>query len=146
VILHVDRAGRAVGSQRLDRVGVRSQTFAASGSSEDVAMLVADLGEAALIIMVGTHATLDEFLDRHRAGLASTFLTRLRAGPKLVDAKSVPQLYAGRTRLWHLLLVLLAGLLALAVAIAATPVGQQWWSDAQPFLHDLIDRIQGLFS
>ena len=91
VVLHTDRAGRAVGSDRLGRIGVRAQTFSASGTSEDVAMLLADLAGASLIVSVGTHATLGEFLDRHRSGLASTFLTRLRVGPKLVDAKGVPQ-------------------------------------------------------
>ena len=79
---------------------------------------------ASLIIAVGTHATLDEFLDRQRSGLASTFLTRLRVGPKLVDAKGVPQLYAGRVRLWHLLLVLLAGLLALVRRDRRDPGGR----------------------
>jgi uncharacterized membrane-anchored protein len=101
---------------------------------------------ASLIVAVGSHATLDEFLDRQRAGLASTFLTRLRVGPKLVDAKGVPQLYAGRVRLWHLALVLLTGLLALAVAIAATPVGEEWWSSIGGALSDAIDWIQGLFT
>ena len=67
-------------------------------------------------------------------------------GPKLVDARAVPQLYAGRVRLWHLAAVLLAGLLALTVAIAATPVGEEWWADVQAALTDLIDWIQGLFS
>ena len=113
-------AGRS-GSDRLERLGVRYQTLAAAGTSEDVALLLADVHGASLVVTVGTHATLDEFLDRQRSGLASTFLTRLRVGPKLVDAKSVPQLYAGRVRLWHLALVLLAGLVALAAAIAATP-------------------------
>jgi uncharacterized membrane-anchored protein len=144
VILHADRSGRALGSDRLERIGVRAKTLAASGTSEDVAMLVADVSGASLIIAVGTHTTLDEFLDRQRSGLASTFLTRLRVGPKLVDAKGVPQLYAGRVRLWHMLLVLLVGLLALAVAIAATPVGQEWWTSIRGGLHDLFDWIQGL--
>jgi len=146
IVLHTDRAGRAVGSDRLDRVGVRAHNFAASGTSEDTALLLADLAGASLIVSVGTHATLDEFLDRQRAGLASTFLTRLRIGPKLVDAKSVPQLYAGRVRLWHLLLVLLAGIAALLLAIAATPVGQEWWTTVQADLHDLLDWFQGLFT
>ncbi|MGI8680676.1 MAG: putative cytokinetic ring protein SteA, partial [Mycobacteriales bacterium] len=128
VVLHADRSGRAIGGDRLARLGVRSQTLSASGASADMALLLADVCGASLIVTVGTHATLDEFLDRQRAGLASTFLTRLRVGPKLVDAKGVPQLYAGRVRLWHLALVLLAGLVALGVAIATTPVGQQWWS------------------
>ena len=146
VVLHTDRAGRAVGSDRLDRIGVRAQNFSASGTSEDVSMLLADLSGASLIVLVGTHATLDEFLDRHRAGLASTFLTRLRVGPKLVDAKGVPHLYSGRVRVWHLLLVLLAGVAALLVAVAATPVGQEWWTTVQAPLDDLYDWFQGLFT
>ncbi len=146
IILHADRAGRAIGSDRLDRLGVRHQTLSASGTSEDVALLLADVRGASLIIAVGTHATLDEFLDRQRAGLASTFLTRLRVGPKLVDAKGVPQLYAGRVRAWHLVLVLLAGVIALVVAIAATPVGADWWSSISAALSDVLDWIQGLFT
>jgi uncharacterized membrane-anchored protein len=146
VVLHTDRGGRALGSDRLERLGVRTQQLAASGTTEDVALLLADASGASLIITVGMHATLDEFLDRQRAGLASTFLTRLRVGPKLVDAKGVPQLYSGRVRLWHLGLVLLAGLIALGVAIAATPVGAEWWDGLQGAFSDLIDWIQGLFS
>jgi uncharacterized membrane-anchored protein len=146
VVVHADRSGRAMGADRLDRIGVRTQKISASGTSEDVAMLLADASGASLIIAVGTHATLDEFLDRQRSGLASTFLTRLRVGPKLVDAKGVHQLYAGRVRLWHLALVLLAGLVALGIAIAATPVGGGWWDDLQAALSDLFDWIQGLFT
>ena len=146
VVLHTDRGGRTLGSDRLERLGVRSQPLAASGTTEDVALLLADAAGASLIITVGTHATLDEFLDRQRAGLASTFLTRLRVGPKLVDARGVPQLYAGRVRLWHLAVVLLAGLLALGIAIGATPVGEEWWDWLRGAFSDLIDWIQGLFS
>lgn len=146
VVLHTDRAGRAVGADRLDRLGVRAQNFSASGTSEDVALLLADLADASLIVSVGTHATLDEFLDRHRSGLASTFLTRLRVGPKLVDAKAVPQLYSGRVRVWHLVLVLLAGLLALGVALAGTAEGQEWWGAAQTWLDDATDWFRGLLT
>ncbi len=144
VVLHTDSAGRAVGAERLSRLGVRYQTLAASGTSEDIALLLADVRGASLIVAVGTHATLDEFLDRQRAGLASTFLTRLRVGPKLVDAKGVPQLYAGRVRLWQLALVLLAGFIALGAAISTTPVGQEWWSSASDAFHDVLTWIQGL--
>jgi len=146
VVLHTDRAGHAVGSDRLERIGVRPQTLPASAATEDVALLLADLSGSSLIITVGMHATLDEFLDRHRSGLASTFLTRLRIGPRLVDAKGVPQLYSGRTRTWHLFVVLLAGLLALAVALAATPVGHSWWVSLQDSPHALVDWFQGLTS
>ena len=144
VVLHADRSGRAVGSDRLERIGVRTQVMSAAGTSEDIALLLADSAGASLLIAVGTHATLDEFLDRQRSGLASTFLTRLRVGPRLVDAKGVPQLYAGRVRVWHLLVVLLAGLLALAVALASTPVGSEWWDELRTAFPDLAAPIQGL--
>ena len=143
VVLHSDRTGRALGADRLDRLGVRSQTFPAAGTSEDVALLLADLAGASLIVSVGTHATLTEFLDRQRAGLASTFLTRLRVGPKLVDAKGVPHLYSGRVRVWHLIAVLIAGIVALLVALAGTPVGQEWWDRLTDWL---ADATQGLLS
>ncbi|HEX6249569.1 MAG TPA: putative cytokinetic ring protein SteA [Nocardioidaceae bacterium] len=146
VVLHTDRTGRAVGSDRLDRIGIRTQSFSASGTSEDVALLLADHAGASLIISVGTHATLTEFLDRQRSGLASTFLTRLRVGPKLVDAKGVPHLYSGRVRTWHLFVVLLAGVAALLVAIAGTTVGQEWWDAVRAWLADAPDWFQGLFS
>ena len=74
----------------------RRSSFPAAGTSEDVAMLLADDKGAALIVAVGTHATLVEFLDKGRAGMASTFLTRLRVGGKLVDAKGVSRLYRSR--------------------------------------------------
>jgi len=114
--------------------------------TEDVALLLADSSGASLVIAVGTHSTLDEFLDRQRSGLASTFLTRLKIGSKLVDSKSVQQLYSGRIRLWHLALVLLSGLVALVVAIAATPVGADWWTTLRDALNDLLSWIQGLVS
>jgi uncharacterized membrane-anchored protein len=144
VVVHTDRAGHVSGSDRLDRLGVRRRTLAASGMTEDMALLLADVRGASVVVTVGTHATLDEFLDRQRPGLSSTFLTRLRVGPKLVDARSVPQLYAGRVRLWHLALVLLAGLVAVAVAVFVTPVGQEWWSSVTEALSDVLDWIRGL--
>jgi uncharacterized membrane-anchored protein len=144
VVLHADRSGHAPGADRLDRLGVRQRKMTAAGASEDVALLLADVRGASLIVTVGTHATLDELLDRQRAGLASTFLTRLRVGPKLVDAPSIPTLYVGRVRVWHLVLVLLVGLLALAVAVATTPVGADWWSVLADDLSAVPDRIRGL--
>ncbi|QNN52619.1 putative cytokinetic ring protein SteA [Nocardioides mesophilus] len=146
VVLHTDASGRAMGSDRLERIGVRTRSLGTSGTTEDAALLLADSAGGSLVIAVGTHATLDEFLDRQRSGLASTFLTRLRIGPQLVDAKAVQQLYSGRVRLWHLAVVLLAGLVALAVALAATPVGADWWDALLDALNDLVSWIQGLFS
>jgi uncharacterized membrane-anchored protein len=144
VVLHTDRGERLIGAERLTRLGVRHQTLVASGATEDVALLLADVRGAGLIVTVGARATLEDLLDPQRAGISSTFLTRLRVGPRLVDARSVPLLYAGRTRLWHLLLLLLVGLLAVAVALATTSVGQEWWSAVADRLGDAPGSIRGL--
>ena len=125
VVVRVDRGGRAHREQ-LERLGVRPLVLESSATTEDAALLLASAGEARLVVGVGVHATLDEFLDRRRVGLASTFLTRLALGDRLVDARALPHLYAGRVRPRHVLLVLLAGLVALAAAVAVTPVGQEW--------------------
>ncbi|MDN5600497.1 MAG: SteA C-terminal domain-containing protein, partial [Brachybacterium sp.] len=87
-------------------------------------MLLADEKGASVIVAVGTHGTLEEFLDKGRAGMSSTFLTRLRIGSKLVDAKGVSRLYRQRISTFQLVLLALAGLAALAVALWATPGGQ----------------------
>ena len=133
VVVRVERGNRRPVEQ-LDRVGVRAVRVETSATPEDVALLLADAGDAAVIVGVGTHATLDDFLDRQRSGLASTYLTRLQVGQRLVDATAVPTLYSGRIRPRHLFLTLLLGLLALAVAVATTPVGQEWAADLWTWL------------
>ncbi len=144
VIVHAYRDGRAPGLERVRGLGIEPVVFPAAGTSEDVAMLLADDRGATLIVAVGTHATLDEFLDKGRAGMASTFLTRLRVGSKLVDAKGVSRLYRQRISGWSVLLMLLAGFLAVAVAMWATEGGRtlllviaarldDWWA----FLREL---------
>jgi uncharacterized membrane-anchored protein len=124
IVVHAYRDGRAPGVERVEKLGVPHVVFPATGTSEDVAMLLADDKGAELIVAVGTHATLVEFLDKGRSGMASTFLTRLRVGSKLVDAKGVSRLYRQRISNLQLLLLVLAGLLALGVALAATEAGQ----------------------
>lgn len=124
VVVHAYRDGRAPGMARVDQLGVPHIVFPATGTSEDVAMLLADDKGAELIVAVGTHATLVEFLDKGRSGMASTFLTRLRVGGKLVDAKGVSRLYRNRISNLQLTLLVLAGLLALGVALASTTAGQ----------------------
>jgi uncharacterized membrane-anchored protein len=124
---------------------VRPHHFETGATAEDAALMLASLGGASMIVGAGVHASLDDFLDRQRGGLASTFLTRLKVGPELVDARAVPQLYAGRLRIWHLWLVLLAGLVAVLAAVAVTPVGQEWFDDLRPVLSDLFADVKGLF-
>ncbi|AXK47159.1 hypothetical protein DXU92_12765 [Brachybacterium saurashtrense] len=126
LVVHAYRDGRAPGMERLEALGVDDGAiaFPASGTSEDIAMLLADEKGASVIVAVGTHGTLEEFLDKGRAGMSSTFLTRLRIGSKLVDAKGVSRLYRQRISTFQLVLLALAGLAALAVALWATPGGQ----------------------
>ena len=150
VVLHTDRSHETEGSDRLDRLGIRHETLSAAGRTEDLALLVADVGGADPVVTVGAHATVDDLLDEQRDGLAGTFLIRLRVGPKLVSATSVSTLYAGRVRSWHLALVLLAGLVVLAAAVLGTPAGQDWWSQvtaalSDARLSDVPDWIRGLW-
>jgi uncharacterized membrane-anchored protein len=145
VLVHDDGGAQTGG--RLDRLGVTAARLSASGPTEDLALLVADTAGAALIVTVGAHASLDELLDRHRDGLGATVLTRLRVGPRLVDARSVPVLYAGRVRAWHLWAVLLAGVLAVLAAVSLTPAGSELFEDVLlPAFQNLADRARGLMS
>ena len=123
IVVHAYRDGRAPGAERVRGLGVEPVIFPATGTSEDVAMLLADDKDATLIVAVGTHATLVEFLDKGRSGMASTFLTRLRIGSKLVDAKGVSRLYRSRISALSMLAMLLVGLLVLGLALWATPGG-----------------------
>lgn len=126
LVVHAYRDGTAPGQARLDRLGLPSVVFPATGTSEDIAMLLADSAGASLIVAVGGHATLVEYLDKGRAGMASTFLTRLRVGGKLVDAKGVSRLYRSQVRGWQIALLAAVGVLVVAVAVVATPAGQTW--------------------
>jgi uncharacterized membrane-anchored protein len=145
VVVHAYRDGRAPGQERVEQLGVTPVVFPATGTSEDVAMLLADDKGAQLIVAVGTHATLIEFLDKGRAGMASTFLTRLRVGGKLVDAKGVSRLY--RTRISNVWLagLLVAALFALVVALAATETLEPLLQVVGAKLDDLWSFIEGLF-
>lgn len=137
VVVHAYRDGRAPGVERVESLGVEDfVVFPATGTSEDIAMLLADDCGASLIVAVGTHATLVEFLDKGRAGMSSTFLTRLRVGGKLIDAKGVSRLYRTRISAWSIVALALVGLVALLVAMSATPTGRAllqiigaWWDD-----------------
>ncbi|CAB4963396.1 unannotated protein [freshwater metagenome] len=148
VVVLVERGAPRSATEQLERLGIRPLRFETTATAEDAALLLASAREASLIVGVGMHATLDEFLDRRRAGLASTFLTRLKVGPDLVDASAVPQLYDGAVRPRHLVGALVAGVIAVAAAVSVTPVGQQWVDDLSPAVTssttDLIDNVRGI--
>ena len=126
VVVHAYPDGRAPGLARVQDLGIEAVTFPAMGTSEDIAMLLADEKGAALIVAVGTHATLVEFLDKGRGGMASTFLTRLRLGGKLVDAKGVSRLYRSRISSAALLLLVLAAFIAIGAALAVSEAGRTY--------------------
>ena len=124
---HVHPDGRAPGRENLEALGLHPgeeyQEFVAEGMSEDVAMLLAYEAGASLIVAVGTHSTMVEMLDKGRKGMASTFLTRLRLGPVLVDAKGVHRLYEGRLRRRDILVLLLGAIFTIVViGLVAQPL------------------------
>jgi uncharacterized membrane-anchored protein len=145
IVVHAYRDGNAPGLERVRALGVDPVVFPATGTSEDVAMLLADDKGASLIVAVGTHATLIEFLDKGRSGMASTFLTRLRVGGKLVDAKGVSRLYRQRISNWQLAVLAVAGLFALGVALAATPGGQTFYALLGARTDDIVSWVRGWF-
>lgn len=146
LVVHAYRDGRAPGLERVHGLGIRDAVvLPAPGTSEDIAMLLADELGAELIVAVGTHATLVEFLDKGRQGMASTFLTRLRVGSKLVDAKGVSLLYRSRISSLSLVWLVLAGLLAVVVALAATPGGRALLGVLAVRWDDVWAWLEGLF-
>jgi uncharacterized membrane-anchored protein len=121
LVLHSYPDGRAPGRSRLEELGLSFKLVPAPGTSQDVAMLIAAEKGARLIVSVGSQFNLVEFLDRNRRGMSSTFLTRLRIGEILVDAKGVSRLYQPRPGLTPLLVVIAAGLIAMIALVALTP-------------------------
>jgi uncharacterized membrane-anchored protein len=121
LVVHAYRDGVAPGAERLERLELRYATVSAPGISEDIALLLAFEKGAELIVAVGTHFNLTEFLERNRQGMSSTFVTRLKVGEILIDAKGVSRLVSRQVGLWPLVLFAVAGLGAVVVAIAASP-------------------------
>ena len=138
IVVHAYPGGRAPGRTRLESLGIPYQIMESSGTSEDMAFLLAHGKGADLIVAVGTHGNLREFLDKGRMGMASTFLVRLRVGEILMDAKGVSRLYSGRVRGRDVALLVGAALFALLVmALVSQPF--------RLFLRLLLDQIGSLF-
>ena len=137
VVLVAPRGSGLAEQATIEAVGGSPWLVETSAAAEDVGLLLADHYAAALIVGVGLHARLDQFLDAQQVGRASSFATRIKLGDRLVDAEAVRVLYTGRPGMSQVLPVLLAGLVALLAAIAVTPVGQDW-------AHDVVDYLQSL--
>jgi uncharacterized membrane-anchored protein len=137
LIVHAYEDGRAPGRARLDRLGLAHVALPMTGISEDLAMLLAYEKGADLIVAVGTHFNLIEFLERNREGMSSTFLTRLKVGEILVDARGVSRLFRQRAGLWPLVAFGLAVCAAVAAAVAGSP-------ELRDFVSALVDRVRSL--
>jgi uncharacterized membrane-anchored protein len=123
LVVHAYQDGSAPGRERLESLGLEHKLLPAPGTSEDVAMLVAFERGASLIVAVGTHFNLIEFLDKDREGMSSTFLTRLRVGDRLVDTKGVSRLYrSGPSRRLMFLLVLAALVTFVVIALSSPQI------------------------
>ena len=121
LLVHAYPDGNAPGLERVRAVGIKdADTLPAPGLSEDVAILIAEQCGAELIVAVGTHVGLVEFLDKGRKGASSTFLTRLKVGARLVDAKGVSKLYPSRVSVWQLVALVIAGLVALSAIVLSS--------------------------
>jgi uncharacterized membrane-anchored protein len=130
LVVHAYPDGRAPGREYLEELGLEHKTVPAPGTSQDIAMLIAAEKGAELLVSVGSHFNLVEFLDKNRRGMASTFLTRLRVGEILVDAKGVSRLYRPRPGVAPIGLLALTGILVLVAVILLTPG-----------LHDVADLL-----
>ena len=137
IVVHAYAGGRAPGRERVDRLGLPSALLPAPGMSEDVAILLAYEKGAELIVAVATRFNLTEFLERDRAGMSSTFLTRLKVGDILVDARGVSRLFRARAGVGPLLAFVGAGLGAIVAAVAVS-------SELQRFLSLVVQRLQSV--
>lgn len=146
VVVPAHRDGHAPGLERIQDLGVGAVTFPAVSNPEDLALLLVDNHQAALVITVGFQATLSEFLDRGRSGSnPSTFLTRLRLGSKLVDAHAVATLYRNRVSGGTVALMMLAALVAVVAALLVSDVGGVYADVILDAWKALVSWIKGLF-
>jgi uncharacterized membrane-anchored protein len=138
LVVHAYESGASPGRQRLDRLGLASVAVEAPGISEDLAMLLAYEKGADLIVAVGTHFNLIEFLERNRLGMSSTFLTRLKVGEVLVDARGVSRLFRQRVGTAPLVAFAVAAVAVVVAAIAGSP-------DLRELISALADRVKSFF-
>ncbi|MGH8877327.1 MAG: putative cytokinetic ring protein SteA [Stackebrandtia sp.] len=146
LVVHAYSDGRAPGLTRMEHLGVAAKTFPASATSEDIAMLLADEKGATMIVAVGTHATLVEFLDKGRSGMASTFLTRLRVGGKLVDAKGVSRLYRQRVPTSGIFLVAVSAIAGVAATVGLSTAGLRFLEAGADWWDGMMTAIQRIFT
>lgn len=124
IVVHAYPDGRAPGLERVERIGRKAKVFRAPGTSEDIAMLLAYEKGADLIVAVGSHSNMIDFLEKGRKGMASTFLVRLKVGSILVDAKGASKLYNQKLRPFHILGLFTAAMVPIMVISMTSPIMQ----------------------
>jgi len=145
VVLPAHSDGHAPGLERIQDLGIGAITFPASGSSEDLALLIADHNDASLIVSVGAAATLHEFLDSgRRDSNPSTFLTRLKVGSKLVDGKAVATLYRSRVSTLAVILLVVAAVAAIVIALLISDAGQVYLDHGVALWNSFYNWAKGL--
>ena len=145
VVAHAHH-GRVTGLARVQDLRIEPVVFASSGTSEDAAMLLADAGSARLIVTVGMRATLEEFLDAGRGGIASTVLTRLKIGGRLVDAKAAAQLFQTRVSAVSLVPLAVSAVLAIVIVLVAGLAGDSYLHLLADGWDNLVTWLRGLLS
>ncbi len=144
LVVHAYPNGVAPGLARVQDLGLASVSCPATGTSEDLAVLLADEMGATLIVVVGMRFSMAEFLDKGRSGMASAVLTRMKVGDKIVDAKGVSRLYRSRISAWALIVLVLAASVALLVALAFSPVSPVLSTFLAAKWNDLVYWLTGL--
>jgi uncharacterized membrane-anchored protein len=145
IVVHAYPDGRAPGRERVERLGLHPRILPGAGTSEDMAMLLAYEADCDLIVAVGTHASMVDFLDKGRAGMASTFLVRLKVGTKLVDAKGVNRLYRVGVRRADLLILVAAALVAMVVVTVMSASLRDVWETIFELVRVFVHRLVSLF-
>ncbi len=145
LVVRVPRTGQEPGIARLRRLDLPFVSYHAGGSAADAALLLADARGAELVVGVGTRVGLLDLVDSGREAMAGAVLTRLRVGATLVDAGAVARLYRHRISTWQVLLLVVAALVALGVALAVTPAGQDLYAALGGRLADVAGWVRGLF-
>lgn len=126
LVVHAYPDGRAPGLERIQRLNLEAVTFPAPGTSEDLALILAYEKGADLIVAVGTHSNMIDFLEKGRPGMASTFLVRLKVGSILVDARGVNKLYHSRIKGGQIFMICLAAFLPLILVLSLNKFFWDW--------------------
>lgn len=122
VIVHAFKDGRAPGYDRVKSLGIEPVIYPSPGTSEDIALLLAYEKNADLIVALGTHTSMIDFLEKGRPGMASTFLTRLKVGDRLVDARGVNKLYGNDFNPRYLVSIVVAAFIPIIILTLINPI------------------------